>query len=91
MYELQWDSSFIKAFTRKTKSNVVIKSKIIDSLQLLEENPFNPKLRTHKLQGILKGLYACTVDYDLRIVFSITDESPSSIVLIDIGTHDEVY
>ncbi len=91
MYELQWGNSFIKAFTRKTKSNVVIKSKIIDSLQLLEENPFNPKLRTHKLQGILKGLYACTVDYDLRIIFSITDESPQSIVLIDIGTHDEVY
>lgn len=91
MYELQWGNSFIKAFTRKTKSNVVIKSKIIDSLQLLEENPFNPKLRTHKLQGILKGLYACTVDYDLRIVFSINDESPLSIVLIDIGTHDEVY
>ena len=63
-------------------------------LSLLESDPFTPSLKTHKLQGELKGLWACSVEYDCRIVFrfeALEGESEEAIVLIDIGTHDEVY
>jgi mRNA-degrading endonuclease YafQ of YafQ-DinJ toxin-antitoxin module len=63
-------------------------------MKLLQQDPFLPKLKTHKLKGILEGNWACSVDYDLRIVFDfvknqVTDET--EILLINIGTHDEVY
>jgi mRNA-degrading endonuclease YafQ of YafQ-DinJ toxin-antitoxin module len=62
------------------------------TLSLLSENPFNPKLKTNKLKGILEGLYACRINYDFRIIFNlIVEVNKTSILLVDIGTHDEVY
>jgi mRNA-degrading endonuclease YafQ of YafQ-DinJ toxin-antitoxin module len=57
-------------------------------IQTLQEDPFTSSLRTHGLSGALKGLYACSVTDDIRIVFKLAD---GSIRLLNIGTHDEVY
>ena len=54
----------------------------------------NPKLETHKLKGKLSGTWACSVGYDLRIVFDFVrekDKKEDDIFLIEIGTHDEIY
>jgi addiction module RelE/StbE family toxin len=56
---------------------------------LFSENPFDPRLRTHKLTGKLEGLWACSVTYDFRIIFRFL--SKDEVLLIDIGGHDEVY
>jgi mRNA-degrading endonuclease YafQ of YafQ-DinJ toxin-antitoxin module len=60
----------------------------------MQEDVFATPLGTHKLSGRLEGLRACSCGYDCRIVFSI-DKNPDGervvIVLLDIGTHDEVY
>ncbi|MBA2737061.1 MAG: plasmid stabilization protein [Pyrinomonadaceae bacterium] len=62
------------------------------ALKLLEEDVFHPRLKTHKLKGILEGSWACSVAYDLRIVFEfIQHEGDEAILLQTIGTHDEVY
>ena len=58
-------------------------------MELFSKNPFNPRLRTHKLTGKLEGLWAFSVDYDYRIIFKFINED--EILLIDIGAHDEVY
>jgi len=63
-------------------------------MNLLQENPFNPKLKTHKLKGILEGTLACSIDYDYRIIFDFVKNQTSDeteILLINIGTHEEVY
>ena len=63
-------------------------------MELLQQDPFIPKLKTHKLKGILEGNWACTVDYDLRIVFDFVKDpitGKTEILLINIGTHEEVY
>ena len=60
----------------------------------MKEDVFAPKLATHSLQGKLLGLKACSCGYDCRIVFSIEmnpDINQEIILLLDIGTHDEVY
>ena len=54
-------------------------------------DPFNVKLKTHKLSGKLKELWSFSLDYDLRVVFYFTKDKPKKAVLVDIGTHDEVY
>ena len=54
---------------------------------------FAPPLETHKLSGRLTGALACSCGYDCRILFFLDTEVSGDevIVLVDIGTHDEVY
>ena len=66
----------------------------LEVLGLLAQDAFDPRLKTHKLRGQLEGLWACSVEYDCRIVFAFEPDPESAedmIVLIDIGTHEEVY
>ena len=89
---LAWEKSFTRSLKKISKRNSSLEEKIYTTLDLLSENPFNPRLDTHKLHGVLQGLWACSVEYDCRIVFAQEKRrSEDCIVLIDIGTHDEVY
>jgi len=42
-----------------------------------------------KLSGELDELWSFSVEYDCRIVFKFLEEN--RVILIDVGTHDEVY
>jgi len=60
----------------------------------MEKDVFAASLSTHKLSGTLEGLRARSSRYDCRIVFSIEGNPAGGgevIVLLDIGSHDEVY
>ena len=71
-----------------------MKQEVENTLRLLQENPFASELATHKLKGKLAGSWACTVGYDLRLVFDFVKSSgqqEDDILLLEIGRHDEVY
>jgi addiction module RelE/StbE family toxin len=88
------DESFKRAIKRRCKNQPQLQAKVLAVLSMLELDPFNPSLKTHKLKGDLKDFWACSVEYDFRIIFKfyqIDDEPEEAIVLIDAGTHDEVY
>jgi addiction module RelE/StbE family toxin len=88
------DESFRRALKRVCKNRPHLQAKVAAVLSLREINPFTPSLKTHKLQGELKGLWACSVEYDCRIIFcfqALEGEIEEAIVLIDVGSHDEVY
>ena len=58
------------------------------------EDPFAPPLETYKLKGKLAGSWACEVGYDLRIVFDFIKkqgQGEDDILLLEIGSHEEVY
>ena len=62
------------------------------ALDQLSADPMHPSLRTHKLRGPLAGCWACSAGYDLRIVFEFTKhQGAEAILLLALGTHDEVY
>lgn len=62
------------------------------ALELLATDCFHPHLKTHKLKGALEGSWACSAGYDLRIVFSFVQyEGSEAILLLTLGTHEEVY
>ena len=87
-------NSFKRAYKSLLRKHPDIKSKTENILGLLAENPFNSSLQTHKLKGQLAGSWACTVEYDCRIVFDFVENPESGdeeILLLDIGSHDEVY
>ena len=94
MITLVFSSSFKRAFKNSIKCRPDLKPKIEEKLRLLAVDPYNSVLRTHKLKGKLSGAWACSVEYDCRIVFSCEknqETQEEEILLIDIGTHDEVY
>ena len=94
MRTLIWGRTFLRAFKRTVRKRPELRSDIEETLRLLAENPFAVRLATHKLKGRLSGSWACSVSYDLRIVFDFVKSASSpedDILLIEIGTHDEVY
>ncbi len=62
------------------------------TLEQLSQDAFDPSLRTHKLRGSLTGCWACKAGYDLRIIFEfVQHEGAEAILVLSLGTHDEVY
>ncbi|MGI9035515.1 MAG: type II toxin-antitoxin system RelE/ParE family toxin [Pyrinomonadaceae bacterium] len=90
--KLLFSPTFVRASKRLFKKNVKFRGLVGETLKLLETDIFHPVLRTHKLKGKLEENWACSVAYDLRIVFKIVRfENAEAILLLTIGTHDEVY
>lgn len=89
MTRVTWDQGFKKIYQKKVKNNAELKKKFWKTMGLFSENPFDPRLRTHKLTGKLEGLWASSVTYDYRIIFRFLTKD--EVLLIDIGGHDEVY
>jgi len=68
-----------------------IEKEFWDRLSVFIENPFESKLKTHKLSGKLEDLWSFSIEFDLRVVFYFTKDKPKKAVFIDIGAHEEVY
>lgn len=86
--------SFKRAFKKLIKKNPQLQERILNVLDLLENDPFTSSLKSHKLTGDLDNYWSCSVNYNYRIIFAFSQDEKSKetiIVLIDIGSHDEVY
>lgn len=88
--EVSFSDSFKKVFQKRIKSTV-IEDEFWNRLELFVNDPFEAKLKTHKLSGKLKDLWSFSIEYDLRVVFFFTKDKPKRAVFVDIGTHNEVY
>jgi addiction module RelE/StbE family toxin len=84
-----WDQGFKKAYKKRFKNDENAKSKFWEALELFSEDPFDRKLRTHKLSGKLDGLWALSCAFDCRVIFKFVGKC--EVLLIDIGGHEEVY
>ncbi len=85
-------SAFVRAARRVVRKHPHVAEDLPAVLELLAEDAFHPQLRTHKLKGKLEGAWACSVGYDLRIIFEfVRYENSEAILLVTIGTHEEVY
>lgn len=83
---------FIRNSRKIVKKQPFLAQNIQDTLELLQLEPFHPRLRTHKLKGELKESYSCSAGYDFRIIFKFVEhENKQAILLESVGTHDEVY
>lgn len=89
MIKAIWDEGFKRSYKKKLGNNERLKDRFWKAMELFCENPWNPQLRTHKLTGKLDGLWAFSVSYDYRVVFRFMNKE--EVLLIDIGSHDEVY
>lgn len=94
MRKLVITASFQRAYRKQVKRNRALQPRIDETLRHMQDDLYSHSLGTHKLSGKLQGLLASACGYDCRIVFSLEidpADGQEMILLIDIGTHDEVY
>lgn len=88
--EVSFSGAFKKAFRKRIKDSIS-EAEFWERLEIFTEEPFNTKLKTHKLSGKLKGLWSFSIEQNLRVVFYFTKDKPPKVIFVDIGNHDEVY
>jgi addiction module RelE/StbE family toxin len=94
MMRLVWSVAFSRALKRKIRRQPEMQIKVEQTLRQLSTDPFHSSLESHKLKGELAGVWACSVAYDLRILFEFVQNPESGqqeILLLAIGSHNEVY
>jgi addiction module RelE/StbE family toxin len=85
-------AAFVRAARRLVKRHPEAVPLLQTALTALAEDAFQPAMKTHKLKGEMAGSWACSVGYDLRIVFEfVRHEDAEAVLLQTVGTHDEVY
>ena len=85
-YEISHSKKFLKF---SLKLSVQHQKHLALLLELLEENPFNPKLHTKLLSGKLAGFYSFRITREYRVMFRF---APNNIIeLVDIAHRKDVY
>ena len=90
MWRLGRTQTFVRTARRFLKRNPNLKQVLGITLELLETDPHQPRLRLHRLHGQLDGLWSVRVTPRIRLILTL-DLQKNEIVLLHIGSHDEVY
>jgi addiction module RelE/StbE family toxin len=88
MKKIEFSNPFKKSFKKTVSKNADVAFAVMQKLFILSQDINHPSLKLHKLKGELRKYYAISIEYDLRIILEISD---TEIILISIGSHDEVY
>lgn len=90
--ELIHTTAFIRAARRYVKKKPRSADDVETALHTLSADAFDQRLKTHKLKGDLDGVWACSAGRDVRILFEfVQQEGSEAILLLTVGSHDEVY
>ncbi len=92
--KIAWTPQSLRAFKRIIRKRPDFRPLIEKTVRQLAEDPFHPSLHTHKLKGDLSNIWSCSIDYSYRIVFEFIEnpeEQEEAILLLNLGSHDEVY
>lgn len=78
---------YTKKFEREYKKiSVEIKKKFELTEKFFRKNPFDKKLKTHKLRGELSDFWSYSIDFKNRVIFEMIKED--EIIFHSIGSHD---
>jgi addiction module RelE/StbE family toxin len=90
MYTLVWTAHFTRSAKKFAKHHPALKKKVAGILRDLEKDPFQPHLDYHHLGGKQAGIQAVRITDSYRITLTVMI-THKEIILLDIGSHDEVY
>lgn len=90
MYKIILTDSYRKKAIKFLKKHKDLKEKYIKTLTILQNDPYHPSLRLHKLQGKQREYFSISINMSYRVVIDFVIEN-EEIIPIDIGSHDEVY
>ena len=85
--KIVFDASFEKSFEKyKNKLSDKKTGQLKKKLLIFKKDPFDKKLKTHKLKGNLKNYWSFSVSCSDRILFRFVDDE--TVFFIDIGNHN---
>ena len=89
MIEIAFSNSFKRAYKKRIKSNLLIDKLFKEKLNIFLRDPFDKRLRTHKLSGKLSEVWSFSVTYQIRVTFIFIESN--KVLFESVGNHDEVY
>ena len=90
MYTIVTSPRFLRRAARFFRQHPDLRGRFERMMTALREDPHQPQLRLHPLRGELEGLHAASLTYEYRVLLTL-QITEQEIVLLDIGTHDELY
>jgi addiction module RelE/StbE family toxin len=90
MFTITTPQQFLRHARKLFKKHPDLKPRFAKVLADLQRDPFQPHLELHPLTGKLAGCHAVSLTYSYRITLTLY-MTEQEIVLLDIGSHDEVY
>lgn len=81
--EIEYSPKFLKQYKKLPKE---AKKSAIKCEKLFRVNPFDPKLKTHKLHGTMREYWAFSISYSYRIGFTFINSRIARFHAV--GTHD---
>lgn len=82
--EIIYSSKFAREYRKLSAS---IKDIAEEQEIIFRKNPFNPKLKTHKLKGKLSGFLAFSIGHEYRIIFEFS-KNRKTVYFHSVGSHD---
>lgn len=70
------------------KLPVHIKELSEEKEKIFKKDPFDQRLKTHKLHGKFKEFWSFSIDYKFRIVFEISKENKEIFYFHSVSDHD---
>lgn len=90
MYTITTPHQFLRQARKFFKKHPDLKTRFVKVVSDLQKNPFHPHLELHPLSGKLSGCHAVSLTYGYRVTLTLLI-TEKEIILLDIGSHDEVY
>lgn len=90
MYSLTTTRYFLRQAKKFFKKHPDLTQTFEDLVEGLRHDPFQPRFEYHHLGGKLEGAQAVGLTRSYRVTLTIV-LTEKEIILLDIGTHDEVY
>ena len=89
-YKLLISDEYKKKLKKFFKKHPDMLDRYAKCIFILEQDPYHPSLRLHKLKGKLSDFYSISINIEYRVIidFIIKDDK---IIPVDIGTNDDVY
>jgi mRNA-degrading endonuclease YafQ of YafQ-DinJ toxin-antitoxin module len=87
-HHIRYSGYFRGSYTKVTKGNKEIKKRVAKVIDLLQEDPFYPSLKTHKVNTRIHGVrYSSMVTGDIRLIWDFDTDDRVRIIVINIGGH----
>lgn len=82
---IQFHKNFKKALKKQSRQ---IQFKFKEKFQIFEDDQFHYFLNNHALSGKFKSLISINITGDIKVYY---EELQDGIILLDIGSHSELY
>jgi len=90
MYTIVTTRHFMRSAKKFLQKHPDLRDRFALIIDDLKDDPFQPHLNLHALGGKLNGIFAASISHSYRLTLSL-QITEKEIILLDVGSHDEVY